>query len=62
MRAQTDAEARAGATGESCTGTCDSGNKPAIVLAGHSYNAFTPGRVAIGGQETIEHGSGGNSR
>ena len=42
VRAQTDAEGKLEQLGKAALELAIAGNKPAIVLAGHSYNAFTP--------------------
>ena len=49
MRAQTDAEGELEQLGKAALELAIAGNKPAIVLAGHSYNAFTPeGSQSVG--------------
>ncbi|MGE5060619.1 MAG: acyl-CoA dehydratase activase [Betaproteobacteria bacterium] len=49
VRAQTDAEGRLEQLGKAALELALAGNKPAMVLAGHSYNAFTPeGSQSVG--------------
>ena len=49
VRAQTDAEGELEQLGKAALELAIAGNKPAIVLAGHSYNAFTPeGSQSVG--------------
>ena len=49
MQAQTDAEGELEQLGKAALEQAIAGNKPAIVLAGHSYNAFTPeGSQSVG--------------
>ncbi|HXV82610.1 MAG TPA: acyl-CoA dehydratase activase-related protein, partial [Candidatus Binatia bacterium] len=49
VRAQTDAEQELEQLGKAALELAIGGNKPAIVLAGHSYNAFTPeGSQSVG--------------
>ena len=62
VRAQTDAERELEQLGKSCTGTCDSGQQTGHRPGRPQLQCFHTGRFAIGGQETIEYGSGGDSR
>lgn len=49
VKVQTDAERDLEQLGQAALGQAIAGNKPAIVLAGHSYNAFTPeGSQSVG--------------